>query len=109
MQIKPDELIQTLRSDNVTARINAAVNLCNYPCKDSVQALVEALRDPSGDVRNKAVESLHIMAVKKECRIDPRPLIKILKDEPMNVNLKACLSELGLQREVDKIMETYKE
>jgi HEAT repeat protein len=109
MDIRPDELIRTLGSDNVIARANAAENLSNYPCKDSVEALIGALTDPSDNVRNKAVEALYVMAVKRECRIDPRPLLKILKNEPGNAGLKKCLCELGLQREVDKIIDSFEE
>ncbi len=106
MLIKPDELINTLNSENVIARTNAAENLRNYPCKDSVEALIEALRDPTDDVRKKAAESLHFMAVKRECRIDPRPLLKILKEEPDSISLRECLCELGLQREVNKVIDS---
>lgn len=100
-----DDLIATLKTGDEKARANAAVRLYEHPCDASVKALSQALKDSSAEVVANAAESLRVMAVIGECRIDPKPLLEALKTQPNLASLKACLRELGLQHEVDKITE----
>ena len=100
-----DELIAALGSGDEAPRVEAAVRLHEHATSRSVLALTEALTDESRDVRAAAAESLRVLAVLGEATIRPEPLLEALRTNPRLQSLKACLRELGLGAEAERVID----